>query len=80
MPLILLLVTAHLLLHVSDITADPLDKPVQLQHLIPGVFQVVPLAASCKLQLLDLMCQREEDGDEMEEMTSPGRAHVPQGA
>lgn len=56
-PLVLLQVTAHLLLHVSDITVDPLDKP-QLRHLIPAVLQIIPMAASRQLQLPDLVSQR----------------------
>lgn len=61
-PLILLQVTAHLLLHVSDITADPLGKPVQLRRLIPAVLQIVPMAASHQLQLLDLVSQSRKMG------------------
>jgi hypothetical protein len=48
-------VTAHLLLHIGNITADPLDEPVKLRHLIPGVFEVIPMPSSCQLQFLDLV-------------------------
>ena len=46
---------AHLLLHVCNLTADPLDEPVQFQHLVLGVFEVIPMPAGRQLQLLDLV-------------------------
>ena len=46
---------AHLLLHICNLTADPLDEPVQFQHLVLGVFEVVPMPAGRQLQLLDLV-------------------------
>lgn len=67
----------HLLLHVSDVTADPLDKPVQLQHLTPDVFQAVSVAASHQLQLLDLVSQRQEDGYETRHGVTQGSKPIP---
>lgn len=68
---------AHLLLHTSNVTADPLDKPVQLQHLTPDVFQAVPMAASRQLQLLDLVSQRQEDGEETRHRVTQGEHTYP---
>lgn len=51
-------VAAHLLLYIRNLTPDPLDEPVQLRHLVLGVFEVITVPACCQLQLLDLVSRR----------------------
>lgn len=51
-------VAAHLLLYTRNLTPDPLDEPVQLRHLVLGVFEVITMPAYCQLQLLDLVSER----------------------
>lgn len=60
-PLVLRWFAARLFLHVSNIKADPLDAPAQLQCFIPGVVQAAPRHP------LVLVAQRQEDADETKE-------------
>lgn len=43
-----------------DLRSQPLDHAVDLSNLLLGVAQVVPMSASCDLQLLILECRQRE--------------------
>ena len=56
-----LLTPPYLLLDVVNFRSQPLDHAVDLSNLLLGVAQVVPMSASCDLQLLILKANQRED-------------------